>query len=457
MNGCAVSWPLCDAVARAQARRLCRPARTAPLPTALALCAWVFSGILIFRVGSDVGEELSPLVSDPRLARMVVVGLALPGCAGGAALGLMSRGVEALGAALAAAPLARVAAHGAVVAPRFVATFLLAAPLVLAAVLPLSLAAPGGVSGALGLLVALGASASVGALLAESTLHLVRRQVRWVADSGALAAAVCMCGVCELVTRGLVGGTREALLAVAAGLLVGSAAGVAWVVGSSDRPAPRPRRHGGRRPLWRVLSVVDASAFAAVTRAADIRLAMAAAAFFGLGAIAVGALAVDVDGGLVLASGVAAMGAGVAPLSAGGRIDVARWVWSAGPASRVAVAWAGATALAMLVVVGPVVVIGVASGADGTVAVQATALAISAWAAGLAAGALVPRRAADLGDDAASLAAFVAVLSLGVAGGATVHTWLEGLGVPGAVSIWLLLAGGCGIGGLLLVGRARHI
>ncbi len=452
-----MSWPLCDAVARAQARRLCRPARTAPLPTALVLCAWVFSGILIFRVGSDVAEELSPLVSDARLARMVVLGLALPGCAGGGALGLMSRGVEMLGAALAAAPVARVSAHGAVVAPRLVATFLLAAPLVLAAVLPLSLAAPGGVSGALGLLVAVGASASVGALLAESAIRLARRQIRWVADSGALIAVACMCGVCELAAHGLVGGTREALLAVAAGLLLASAAGVAWVVGSSDRPSPRPRRRAGRRPLWRLLSAVDASAFAAVTRAADIRLAMAASVCFGLGAIAVGALAVDADGGLLLASGVAAMGAGVAPLSAGGRIDVARWVWSVGAASRVAVAWAGATALAMLVVVAPVVAVGVASGADRSVALQATVLAISAWAAGLVAGALVPRRAADLGDDAASLAAFVAVLSLGVAGGAAVHTWLEGIGVPGAVSLWLWLAGGCGVGGLLLVARARHI
>ena len=72
---------------------------------------------------------------------------------------------------------------------------------------------------------------------------------------------------------------------------------------------------------------------------------------------------------------------------------------------------------------------------------QVTGLALFAWASALIAGAVVPRRARAAGDDALSLASFAAV-AVAVGGViVVVGSRLEAVGVPGAVTGCIGLAG----------------
>lgn len=438
MNGFDVSWPLCSAVARSQARTLRRIAGSMPLPAVAAVGAWGFSVVVVLRIGGDAANALGPVLTDPVPARAVVVGLAISCGAGGAALALTARGVEALGGAIASAPLSRVSAHRAAVAPRLVLALVLTVPLVLAAVLPLAAATPGGPVGAAALVAVLAASVAVAALVAESVLRLARQPRLGAADAGAALAAAGLVVASELAARGLAGSSREGVVAVAAGLALSLGAGATWTALSSDRPPARPR---DRRARIRssVVPVIDASAGAVLARAADVRLALGASVSFGLVGIGAGVVVAGPAGGLLLASGVAAVGAGIAPLSAAGRIDVGRWAWSAGAPSRVAIAWGCASALSMLAVVGPIAAVGAALGAGLPAVLHGVTIAVAVWAAAIAAGSLAPRRAADLADDAASLVAFVAVLSVGMVAGDAVRAWLGELGTPAGVALWLWL------------------
>lgn len=441
-----MSWLLFDATARAQVRRLRSAARRAPLATATATAAWALSPVLAVRAGGRVAEILAPVLADARLARAVVIGLVLPAAAAGAAVALASPGVAALGGSVASAPVSCSAAYAAVVLPRLILTTVLVAPPVVATVVTVCLPSPGGVPAAAGVLAVLAASTATGGLVAESVLRLVRRVSIPIGLGVPAVGAAAICAASELAARGLSGSVGSAVGVATAGSMLGVATGALWLVVASGRPSAVVRRRV--RTRRRVLPPVEASALAVLVRAPDIRPALVTALCFGAVSLALGALAAEIGPAVLLASGVAALGAALAPLSAAGKVSEGRWLWSVGRPLRITVGWLAATAAAVLAVIGPLVGAGVLAGAA-VAALHGTVIAIVAWAAGIAAGALVPRRSPSLADDAAVLAAFVAVASVGVSGIAGVQEVMARVGAPGLVGTALALGLWCALAGVL--------
>jgi hypothetical protein len=439
-----VSWPLAEACTRAELRRALCTAGRAPLPAIALVCAWIASVPLAYRAGTGVADGVGPALAELSLARSVVVGLALPAGAAGVVLAMLVPGVTALGAALAAAPVPPYGAQSGLALPRLAGAVVLVGPPLVAALLPLGASAPGGAIAVGALALLLVATAATGALVAEIVLRLHRRPLGvpgiWETALGVAAVAGAI-AVAEVAARALAG-HRPAIAAVipcAAGLAV--AAGSSWLALAATRPPPHPgRREGsGRR---RVLPVVESSALALLSRASDVRTALVAAAAFGLAGVVAGTLAGDAGSGVLLGAGVAALTAGIAPLSSLGRIAGARWAWSAGAASRVAAGWAAMSAAALAAPCVVVVAVGILVQASTAAIAPAVSIVVAAWVAGTVAGSLFERRASALADDTVSLAAFLGVLGFVLAAGGKVHAALTELGLPSAVvsPIWLTVA-----------------
>jgi hypothetical protein len=255
-----------------------------------------------------------------------------------------------------------------------------------------------------------------------------------------------ICAASELAARGLSGSVGSAVAVAGGSSMLAVAAGVLWLVVASGRPTAVVRRRAHSRR--RLLRPVEASALAVLVRAPDVRPALVTALCFGAVSLALGALAAEIGPAVLLASGVAALGAALAPLSAAGKVSAGRWLWSVGRPLRITVAWLVATAAAVLAVISPLLGAGALAGAAAA-ALYGAVIAIVSWAAGTAAGALVPRRSPSLADDAAVLAAFVAVASVGISGIAGVQEILARVGAPGLVGTALALVLWCASAGVL--------
>ncbi len=424
------------------------------MPALVAVGLWALSPVLAARAGGRVAEALAPLLADTRLARSLVIGLVMPTAAGGAAIALAAPGVTVLGGMLAAAPVSTPIAYGAAVLPRLIAAAALVAPALVAAVAPVTLASAGGASATIAVIALLAAAACAGALVAECALRLVRRRSMPVGLGVPAIVVVCLCAVAEVVVRGIAGASGDAMVGTFAACVLAGATGSTWIVVASERP-PDPVRGPRGTPGRRVLPAIESSALAVLRRASDIRMALVTAFSFALVSLVVAGVTGAVGSGVILASGVAMLGAALAPLSAAGRIDAARWAWSVGTPMRIARGWLTATGAAMIAVIGPIAIVGALTGGAAP-AVYAIAIALVAWAAGIAAGALVPRRSPILADDAASLAAFVGVLSIGVAAGAAAQELLARAGAPNGAGAIVALGASCaGAAGLLWVRVAR--
>jgi hypothetical protein len=415
--------------------------RQAPLAMIALACAWCASVPFAFRAGAGIADALGPLLGDIRLARSVVVGLALPSGAGGVVLAVLVPRLTALGAALASAPVSPRRAQGALALPRLMAAAFLVGPALLAALLPLGASAPGGSLAVAALAAMLGAAVAVGALVAEAALRLLRVPPGVDTARDAAVALTVLGGaavVAEATARALTGNGVAVAIAIAGSPVVAAAAGSRWLALAASRPAPG-RRVNQHARCRRVLPVVESTALALLSRASDVRAALGAAVAFGIAGVAAGRVAGDAGSGVLLGAGVAAFTAGIAPLSSFGRIAGGRWTWSAGARWRVAAGWATVSAALVLGPCAAVTVVGLAAGAPPDALAAAASIALVSWVAGIVAGSLFPRSASALADDTLSLAAFVVALGAVLGVGSRFQAVLAGVGLPdvAASTAWL--------------------
>ncbi len=432
-----MSRSLCDAVLRAQFRRLRTAATRRPLALALVALAWLAAPVAAWRLGASVAQPLAPVLAERSSARALVLGLGLTCSALGATVGVSLPATAALGAQIVAAPVPRRALALAIALPVTAAVFALVGPILSALLASFAAAAPGGNAAPPVLLGSLTAATAMGALLAEAVSWLVAGRFAATALAGAVFSLATGALAIEAGARALTGGSAAVPLGLAA---AAAAVGCAylWLGLVAARP-PRVRCHRGRpllAPRGRPSAAVVASGLALLSRSDELRPALLAAVGFGLAGLAVGALTgAPPEAGVLLGGGSCGVAACLVPLSVRGKIDPGVWVWRTAGRIRTGTAWAAASLGLVVAVVLPVCLVALARTPPAAPAVvQVVGLAVFAWASALLAGAVVPRRARGAGDDALSLATLAAVaVVLGAATGAAASR-LDTAGVPRAAA-----------------------
>jgi hypothetical protein len=454
-----VSWLLSEAVVRVQVRRALAVVRRSPAPVVALAVTWLASPVIVAWGMAPIGDVLAPALTDAGVVRALLTGLALPAAAMGSALALSLGGIAALGLQIATAPVRRRALVTATFLPTLVGAGLLVTPTAIALTFPLVEPSPGGPAACVPLAATLTAAAAAGGLAAEAVLRSVRGR-RLAPLTVAAGAVVALALLLELLARAVAGGGAAASAAAAAAaipLAVASALG--WVELASRRPPVRPhapRRRGCSVSLSAAPATVHIAAVVLLRRQ-EVRLALVAAAMFGVLGGAVGAGAPG--GGAVaalLGGGSAVFAASLAPLAAGGRIESGYWAWRAGGCATTAAGWAAASSALVACAVVPAAVLGLGLGATPRVLPSLLALAVLACGAALAVGALLPRRSPCAFDDAASLAMLGTLAVVLAAVLSFLQGRLEAIGVPGAVAAVALLAAVGALGVVALATTARR-
>lgn len=449
---------LSEAVIRTQLRRLGTAAARSRLVAVAAAGLWLIAPVAVWRLGRSVGELLSGDTVTLALTRGLVLGLAVASAAAGAALAAAIPGRRALGSQIAAAPVPRAVAVAVLALPVVVGATFLVGPTLGALAAALALSSPGGLGAAVSLALAVAAAAASGAVAAEAAFRAFRRsRSLWHAVAGAAVAAMAAAIAIESPARALAQGGLVLLCSAIACALAAAGAGSAWVGLAATRPEPGAT--AARRPLVaaerRPVAAASCAAFALLSRAPDLRAALVAAASFGLVGLGVGLGAgAPAPAALLLGGGACVVAAALVPLSARGRLDPGAWVWHAGARGVVAGGWAAASLGLVFLALLPVGVVALAHPREtAAAAAQVVALAVAGWAAALAAGAVVPRRAHGAGDDAVSLGAF-AMATVAVGSVATLAGPMLGrAGIPDTIAVLLVLAATSG-GAVTLLGAS---
>src|SRR6188472_2151731 len=95
---------LCDAVARCHLRRLRSVAAAAPLPAAIVALVLLTAPVVLLRLGSAVGAELTDGIGNAGVSDAVVLGPLLAAAVAGSALAVAAPARSALGSQIAAGP-----------------------------------------------------------------------------------------------------------------------------------------------------------------------------------------------------------------------------------------------------------------------------------------------------------------------------------------------------------------
>lgn len=446
---------LSEAVLRTQLRRLGTAAGRSRLVAVAAGALWLIAPVAAWRLGRSVGGLLSSDTVTLTVTRGLVLGLAVASAAAGAALGAATPGRRALGSQVAAAPVTRAVAVAALALPVVGGATLLVGPTLAALAAALASSSPGGAGAAFSLALSFAAAAASGAVSAEAGLHLSRRgSTAGHAVAGVAVAAITAAVAVEGAARAVAQGGLVLVASAAACALAAAGAGSTWIGLAATRPEPRAT--APRRPLVperRPVAAACCAAFALLSRAPDLRAALAAAASFALVGLGVGlAAGAPIPAALLLGGGACVVAAALVPLSVRGRLDPGAWVWRAGGHGVVAGGWAAASLGLVFLTLLPVGPVALARPREtAAAAAQVVALAVAGWAAALAAGAVVPRRAHGAGDDALSLGAF-AVATVGIGAAATLAGPMLGrAGVPDAIAALLVLAS-ASVGAVTLLG-----
>jgi hypothetical protein len=403
---------------------------------------WVTAPLIAVRVLDPAARALGPALVDVEVSRGLVVGLAAPAAALGAALALSTVGPSTLGPQVAASPVGRRALAVAALLPSLGVTTVLVAPVALAVSLSLVAHSAAGRPGCLPLSLVLGAAVACGAVMAESALRCVRRRRALPLIAIAAGGAVLVV-LLELLARALTGGDLVALLAVgASAAVVGLAAVGAWVELLSSRPDRRSRR------TTRATCVPSRAGLAALrlatavlVRRPDVRLAVVAGAGLGVaGTVAGTAMRQGAGAAALLGGGSAVVAAALAPLSAGGCITRAAWAWRVAGRCAGALGWSAASGALVGASVLPVVVLGLGLGAPPALLLLLGMAATLGWSAALVVGAALPRHEGDAAGDAAALA-LLGTLATALAGAlSAAQSALEELGVPGTLAATAVLS-----------------
>jgi hypothetical protein len=437
---------LCEAAAREHVRRTGRALRGSRLLGLAVLAGWVAAPYAAWRLGAGLAAALGGALGDAQAVHALGVGCALSAAAAGAAVGSGTPAPSAFGLQVVAAPLGRASLALAAGLPTLVGSGLLVAPAFVAGTIGFARHAEPVAPDTTETLVSLAGLAVAGALVFEAGAT-VRRETS-IGAASLVLAAVTMSMLERILEQAISGAASSALLAVACAAAASCA--IAWIALRARRPVVRcdtrpvaiPRRLlSGRR------RAVVFGAAGLLGRAPDLRVALAAAAAFGVAGVAVGVvLATPLAAAVVLGGGAAALTAAIVPLTVRGRVDTGAWTWRAAGRIELASGWAVVSVALMLLAVSPALAVGaVRTAALGAVGYVAS-LTWFCWAAALVAGAVVPRRSSRVGDDVSSLGALLAVA---VALGAVVSSagpLLEDVGVPTAAAVSLLALGAASVG-----------
>lgn len=412
-------WTLSRAVLRCQTRRLTAAAAIAPVPAALAVAAVLAAPLLLARAGNLLGRELGLAVTEPHVARSLVLGLLATGAVAGFVLAGSSSAPASLGPQLGAAPLgSSVAVIACVIVPAGVIGLALTF-VCCALTVPLAGSTRAGAGSGVALAVVPIAAAPAGAVAAELLLAVVRRRPATLGAGVAMLAA--WSGSGALLGSAVLGplapvaaaleGDRAAELAVASAALAGTVLTITWAGLAAHRPEP-PDRADRRRLLLvrgRGRTAVPAALWALLVRRGDVRLAAVAATAFGLGGIAIAELShTEPPAGLYLGATSALLAAALAPLAMPGIVLAGRWLWATAPGPRLEPA-AAASGVSFLAAAGPVCLVGAVgaavSGAPGPVLASLAVLICIGAAVAQIAGTLVPWRGRGAGEQLACVGA----------------------------------------------------
>jgi len=439
---------LYSAVARCHARRLGKTVATAPLPAAIVAILVVLAPLGLVRVGRAVGGELAGAVGTGDVADALVLGPVLAAAVAGAALAVSLPGRPALGQQVAAGPCSGIATIGAgLLVPGLIGA-LVVLPSLVAVCVALASELPGGPIAGVALAVAGFSAVPAGAVLAEGVLAAGRgrRRRSLVIAGGALAWALTglASGAAALGPLAPVGaalrGSQSAWFALAAACGAAAALALAWFPLAATRPEKRSRTARPARALVRGERFrVPVAVAVLLTRRDDVRLATVGALGFGAAGIVIaGAAAAPAPTPFLLATTTALLGSILCSLAVCGVLLPGRWLWLGGPGDGRVISLAGCL-VGLTGSAFPVAILGVgamvASGASWSAVGAVAAFVIVGSAAALLAGAAVPWRADEVGDQLTTFAAFGAVaiaMSLTVA---LVAPRLVSLGLPDPVVI----------------------
>jgi hypothetical protein len=414
-----MAWILCKATLGCQARRIGDAARCSPLVALLVAASLGAGPFAAYLAARSIGNAMGDALADPRIARLLVLGLLLPAAAAGAAAAATAATPAALGAQIACAPLRRFPLAVAALAP-VVLGGLAVAPLVCSLVLPIVSAGPAGVRGGLGTCLVLAAASAAGAEAAETLSGAVRGSrahlVLALAVAGLAGAFVVLRFDPVAPIAAVVTSEERATVALVAAPLVACVLLVVWGVARGCRPLVPARRIGPGLPAPIRRTPLLGFGLAVLTRRADTRRALAAGVVFGGAGIVAGWLA-GVRGIEAASAGLApALAAAViAPLAVGGAASDARWLLRSAPV-RVGSVGLSLTAAAFIcvgLVVATALVLSLApSRIDADLLAVAAAATMLTTASAILAGTLAPWRSQGFADQ------LTAIVVLGAVAGA---------------------------------------
>jgi hypothetical protein len=459
-------WHLSRAVLRCLWRRAATALGAAPLAGAALVILVVAAPLLLARLGSALGATLAPVVDDDEAARLLALASMLAGAAAGASVSLTSAGRRSLGPQLSAGPIGE---RGALVASVLVPTGAVVAlglPAVLALGASFGSAISGGGAAGVGLVAVALAAAPAGAVISESVLQGARGAWRGAGASLLLVIAWIATGLLLGTpalgplspAAGALSGDVEPTVVLASTALTTCAGVLVWLELATRRPERRVRsallrQRRVRGPLVAALSLAAALL---ILRRRDLRLCLLAAVAFGLGGVALASVAgAPAPAPLHLGASSALLGGAIVPLAGAGLLLSGRWTWTCAPRSRLlpcAVVCAVADLIVLMTLVPVVVVAAIVSGLQLTALAQITFVSLLLAGAAQLAGALLPWREGTMGDQLASLGAFVACAGgfsavTGVAGPRLVAA---GLPAPAAAVCLLAVATAIGLGAVAL-------
>lgn len=389
-------------------------------------------------LGRALAGPLEPILTRPELARAFLAGLVLTTFAAGLATGLVTPGVEALGAQIAVAPAsASDRAVALLLAPVGLLTaFSLAVGVPLVA--PLLAGSPGGAGALVGTGLVLWAALLCGGASGAATARSAGVRDRGSAALLMVAQAGILVGCVSAATR-QVGGDPFGVVPALALLAAIAGALVAWGAAVSRFHAPARRRRRSREfPRARIATTAFA-AFLLLVRRADVRICLGSAAVFGVLGLLVGVLVgADANSGLLLGTTGSALAAAPAALAVGGRLRDGAHVWALAPCrSAVVGGWVLASGVLL---VGPALVVAVCAvlttnvtGVTASVAVATTGVS---WCVALAGGAIAPWRPTGFVQQAEAIGVYAVGMGAVMGVLAFVGPRLEALRLPP----WLIVS-----------------
>jgi hypothetical protein len=413
---------LSRAVARCQARRLRALVVAAPIPSAIVVALVVLAPLGLARVGSAIGSELTPSLDSAGITDALVLGPCLAAAAAGAVLASSVPTRAGLGQQIAAGPSGNRSVTCAVVLLPAALAALVCLPALAAFALSLASASPGGAAAGVALVAAVVAAVPLGAVAAEGMRIAVRRgRIRlllglalgfgaWVGFGAAIGSMpLGLLAPISLTLRGAL----SAWVALPIACVVAASAGALWVALASVRPDERvrTRKRSHLDAVWRF--PVPAAVSAVLARRPDVRHANAAALAFGVvGLVVAGVGGAPPPGPFLLAGTTTLLGSLVAALAGFGVLVTGSWVWLGSPTTRRSIA-AKTWLVSLVAAAAPIGTIAalaaVSSGVDRRAAGVVGVLTVIGTAVATVSGALVPWQGEGIGDQASSVAAFVAL------------------------------------------------